>query len=641
MAAAAALFLALCSGGVFACAFFGVRFEKVLPVTVSGSILVLYCFGLFDALPAGFAAVFAVMLLLYAAALFRLIRTRGWRAFVARFFTPAFAAYCILFAAALVSNYAREVSAWDDLTQWADAVKQMCGTGMFGASGAGFALYPNYPPAMALWQYYAQALNRVLTGEAFSEWLLYLSYSSVLYAFLVPFFGRLRYKNWLLNLCLLGAAFLLPAVLYRSQFRLLDVDPLLGVLAGYGLALAALDSPGGGVLGVIDAVLTVCVLTLLKEAGAFFAAAVCAALFVAALVKNKQKNKTEPASARRRRLAAACFGTAAAAFAWLSWRLYLNANGAYAAFSGKVDFSVLWKVVLGAEGGYRQQVWSAFGAKFFSPAFPIGVLEVRVSFALLYLLLLALLVLLILRRRKTEPVSRAVGAAAAGGAAALLFCLGTGVAYLFKFTEEEALALASFARYTGIPLIMLLTLAFHIAADTFGGGVRGKKLFCVVLAALLVFAAPAQEAAAFLLGRNRAYSAGVRAQADADAAEVFALLGDGARKINVVSFENDGLDFLMMRFVLRPNHVAGAWYIKEQTFDPADIWYTPPATAEEWREKLLADGYEYVLLYGADDAFIQTFSAAFTDESSIRNHTLYAVDPVTGMLGEAAALSVP
>lgn len=631
MIAAAALFLALCSGSLFACAFFKSRFEQALTVTVLGSILILYCFGLFDALSAGFAALTSLMLLLCLAALLQLIRTRGWAAFSKRFFTPAFTAYCLLFAAALIGNYARKVSAWDDLTQWADAVKQMCEINKFGASREGFLLYPNYPPAMALWQYFGQSLSRVLTGETFSEWLLYLSYSSALYAFVVPFFGKLEHKNWFLNLCLLGAAFLLPAALYRGQFRLLDVDPMLGVLAGFGLALAALDSQDG-VLGMMNAALTVFTLTLLKESGAFFAAVVCAALFVSAAVKGR----ADSGFSRSRRLIAACAGIALAAFAWVGWRLYLAANGAYIAFSGKVDLAALWRVVLGSEGGYRQQVWAAFGARLFSGDFPIGVLEIPISFALLYTALLALLVLLILRRRKTAPANRLIGAAAVGAAAAPLFCLGIEVAYLFKFTQEEALALSSFARYASVPLIMLLALAFHIAADS-AVTCRSKRLFCAVLAALLLFAAPAQEAAAFLLGRNRAYAREVRAQADADAVNVFALIGEDAHKINVVSLENDGLDFLLMRFVLRPNRAAGAWYIKEQTFDPADIWYDPPATAEEWRERLLADGYEYVLLYDVDDAFINTFSPAFTDGTAVQNHTLYAVDPSTGMLSPAGS----
>lgn len=632
---AAALFLALCSGSLFACALFRSRFEQALTVTVLGSNLILYCFGLFDALSAGFAVLLALMLLLCVAALIQLIRTRGWVAFAKRFFTPAFTAYCLLFAAALIGNYARKVSAWDDLTQWADTVKQMCEINKFGASREGFLLYPNYPPAMALWQYFGQSLNRVLTNNTFSEWLLYLSYSSALYVFLVPFFDKLKYKNWFLNLCLLGAAFVLPAALYRSQFRLLDVDPMLGVLAGFGLALAALDSQDG-VWRTVNATLTVFTLALIKESGAFFAVVVCAALFVSTAVKNK----AETGFSRSRRLIATCAGAVLAAFAWVGWRLYLNANGTYIAFSGKVDLSALWRVVLGSEGGYRQQVWAAFAVKLFSGIFPIGVLKVRISFALLYLALLTLLVLLILRRRKSVPVNRLVGVSAVGAAAVPLFCLGVGVAYLFKFTQEEALALASFARYASVPLITLLTFAFHITVDSVEM-CRSKKLFCAVLAALLLFAAPAQETAAFLLGKNRAYAQAVRVQADADAADVFALIGEDAHKINVVSLENDGLDFLLMRFVLRPNNAAGTWYIKEQTFDPATIWYTPPATADEWRERLLADGYEYVLLYDVDDAFVDTFSPAFTDGTAVLNHTLYAVDPATGMLSEVIASSVP
>ncbi len=627
MMAAFALFFVLCSGSALACAF-RYRFERILPLTVLASILVLYCAGLFDALRAGAVAVSVGAAFCWAVTFIRLVRLRAWHAFMRRFFTPAFGIYAALFIVSLIGNYGREVSAWDDLTHWADTVKQMCHLHAFGASEGGFALYPNYPPAMALMQYYAQMLNCLFTGTDFCEWLLFLAYSAALYAFLVPFMERLGCRNWFTNLCLLAAVFLLPGMLHRSQFRLLDIDPFLGVLAGYGLSLAALGRQDDGA-DIAAGALGAFVLTLAKESGLYFAAVICAAQLLSALIKEGAPGY------RSRRFLAPGLGALLAAFGYLSWQGYLDANGAYRAFSEPARFDVLWRVLRGTEGGYRQRVLAALGPRLFAPGYPIGVAEVGVSAAALFVLLIALFLLFALLRRRKNPVRRLVCVAALGGAAALLFVPGIGIMYLFKFTEAEALALASFERYMGVPLMMLMTLLFHAGVDAMADGGPEKRRVIAVLAALLICFAPAQEAASFLLGRNRAYAANVRAQADEDAAGVFALLVGQTRKINVVSLENDGLDFLMMRFALRPNRVAGAWYIKEQRFNPEDIWENPPQSAYEWSQRLLAEGYDYVLLYQFDDAFCETFAAAFADGAAMREHTLYAVDPATGLLKEA------
>lgn len=620
-------FFLICSGSAFACAYFTYKFEQVLPITVLSSVFLLYFFGLFDKLLSGVSFVFAVMITLWIIAIIQYFNTPKKKDIIKRFFTPSFMIYLILFLIAVVSNYLRKVSAWDDLTQWADVVKQMCLIDKFGASREGFLLYPNYPPAMALWQYFAQMLNHYITGTVFSEWLLFLAYSSMLYALLIPFTRGLAYRNILLIAIILGTVFVLPAMFHRSQYRLLDVDPILGVLTGVGLYHAAHQTQRD-VPAMVTSILLIFTLVLTKEAGIIFAIMLCAAFVIGA----SQKATAEKQLRKPSRYFIPTVGAVLIVYAWLSWRLYLHVNDAYFTFSNKIQLPVLWHVIQGTRGGYQQQVWQAFIAKPFSPVFPIGIAEIKVSFAGIFIFLMALFVPVLILHRNNENGKYFLRVSVVGFFSTFLFLAGMGVMYMFKFTEEEAVVLASFGRYIGIPLLMLSVFLFGIITDILVIGQRWKKVILIGLVVLLTVTAPVQEAGAFVLGLNREYSNNVRAQVDQDATSIFESLGENEYKINVVSFENDGLDFLMMRFVLRPNHVAGAWYIKKQLFDPADIWLDPPENPQEWVDRLIESDFDYVFIYQVDTEFVENFSNAFGENSSPQEHKLYYVDSIRRLL---------
>jgi hypothetical protein len=319
-------------------------------------------------------------------------------------------------------------------------------------------------------------------------------------------------------------------------------------------------------------------------------------------------------------------------FAWSSWRIYLIENDAYISFSNKIQLSSLWQIILGTNSDYQQQVWQAFLHKPFSPILPIGITETEFSFGALFLALLVLYFFVFWIYRKRENGKQFTRTAIVGFVATLLYLVGMGAMYLFKFTKEEALVLASYGRYIGIPLLMLFVYLLGITGELLCLESRWKKRVLIVFVLLLVMIAPAQESAAFLLGRNREYSNNVRAQVDRDAAYVFKLLDEKPYKINVVSFENYGLDFLMMRFVMRPNHVAGAWHIKYQLFNPDDMWYDPPKDAQQWCSRLVEEGFDYVYLYQTDPGFSETYASSFMGGSTPQDHMLYSVDPTTGLL---------
>ena len=632
MTAAFVLFIVLCSASAFGGAFSARRFEQVLPLSVFSIIAILYCFGLFDALLPGVVVVSTVALVLWTMALIRIIRTYAWRSFAQAFFTPAFCFYLAVFVLALVCNYGRKVSSWDDLTQWADVVRQMAGIHKFGASAEAFTFFPNYPPAMALLQYYVQVLNSLFTGADFCEWLLFLAYSSALYALFVPFMGKLQYKNWLTNLCIVGTAFLLPGILHRGLFRLLEIDPFLSVLAGYGLAAVWLKRKDA--ITAASCVLCAFVLTLSKTVGLYFSVTLCIALLVTTFI-NKPNTMNTPRRAQR--ILTPCLAGATTAFAYLSWEWYMRKNATFRAFSGRVRLDVLWRLLLGRENGYYQQAWILFWKHLFVPEYHIGVLNFRFSFLLLFLIILTLVGVFLIIRRRSQNFAALKSVFFMGIVSAAVFVPGMCLTYLFKFSEYEALHFACFDRYMGIPLLMLMVLLFLcFTVSSEYNTTRRQRVIIVVLLSILLIAAPAQQVVAFVLGFNRSYSAGIRKPVDQIIEHILPKLEDGTYKINVVSLgDGNGLNFLMFRYALRPHHVAGAWNEVPNVYSDTDIWDPAPQNAAEWRARLLNEHYDYVLLYQINDDFRSIFSDLFEGgATSIHTGVLYAVDPNNPFLTE-------
>lgn len=614
MLTALCLFVILCSGSALVSAFTERRFERTLPLTVFSLILLMYVFGLFDALRCGAICVTALALLCWIAALARLVGTRGFSAFARRFFTPAFCIYAGLFILACVGNLSRKVSAWDDLAHWADVVKQMCAIQKFGANAEAVLFFPDYPPAMSLLQYYVQMLARFLGSTDFSEWLLFLAYAAALYAPFLPFLDKLRYRRWFTNLCVFAAIFLLPAALLRSQFRMLQIDAFLGVVAGCGLASAALldrdDAPDMALC-----VLYAFVLTLSKSVGLFFAVVLAAALLMGALCKGRGA----PARGLRiKRLWPPCAAAIAIAVSRLTWQGYMAANHTVRTPSDPLDPGLIWRLLGGQGDGWRQEAWDAFWRELFAPVFPVGILEVFISFAAVLGILIAAAVLLYMLRRDA-PGRRLLRVFLLGLAATALYAFGLCAAYQFGFSKGQALILTSFSRYMAVPLIMLMALLFCGGVYRMEEGRPRHRAVAALTILALLAAAPAQEAGSFLLGRNRAYSDGVRAPVDDCVAAVAPLIGEDARRIYFVSAGDDGSLYLMFRFQLRPHLLGGSWY-------------EPLLDAEGWRARLVGEDFDYVLLHDVDEAFRAEYAALFTDAAGPEADCLYAVDPLTGQL---------
>lgn len=212
-----ALFFIISSGSVYASAVSGKRFEEVLPLTVFSLILVHFLSGVTGFLRQGTYIAISVSILLYLVALITCVQKRTFRFFLKSFLTPGFAVFSVIFVIITVYNYGRLAYIWDEFSHWADVVKSMYTINDLSTNPSANAAFASYPPAMSLFQYFFQNLNRIVSGNrVFEEWRLYSAYQLAAYSLLLPFLRNTRWGAHGAIFLKGSVVFVLPAVFLAS-----------------------------------------------------------------------------------------------------------------------------------------------------------------------------------------------------------------------------------------------------------------------------------------------------------------------------------------------------------------------------------------------------------------------------------------
>lgn len=617
------VFLAISSGG-FLCYVTGKgKYETMLPVTCMGMILLLFLFGIMGALKAGFILVCAVCLCIYILFFVCMgirIRKNGIRAFQKDFLstvgTPAAAAFLVLFCALVILNRGRLCATCDEFSHWGLIVKQMAYTDALGTDpGAVSIHFKSYPPAMALFQYFFEKMNGFCTGVWFSEWHLYLAYQVLSYALLLPFLSGLDPKKPGFYAALL-LMFFSPVFIFRNAFSEIYIDAFIGLAAGAGLACVFIRERDG--LQSLTVLLTSAVLVLSKEIGILFASAVSACYVLSVFLDDGSGRKWG------QRIAAVGHGLSAVLIPRLLWETHLTANAVQKNFSGRIDFGSLLRVILGKEVSYRTEAIRNFGKALVKTPYPLP--------ELLLLFSGILLLILLLKKEKKKEIQRYRMTAVVCAVLAVCYIVGTCVAYMYKFSEYEALRLASFDRYLRVILntvwyllVLPLMQCLHLL----------KKNRIPLVAAFLAVAGICGirfgRVKGLLTGETVRESVLEREKDEEliDRVQVYATEED---RIFVVAQETMGDEYQKCGFTFFPALLqqSGIGSIGEPFYE-GDIW-TELMDMDTFRSRLEKDGFDFVALYKLNAYFSEHFSGLFKNPEDIREKTLFWFDREAGYL---------
>ena len=597
-------------------------FGLVLPSTIFAIAIALYAFSLANALLAGFVAVLAIVAGLVVAAVVHHGPRGILRAAPAQF-SPALVLFLVFALGTFILSRGLHLGSWDEFTQWGASVKAVVLRDAIGPYNPIDLAFRSYPPAMTMFEYFALKL-----GGGWSESNLFWSYQLMFGSLFLPFIGTAPWTAWRRIIVIVPLMVFTPIIINNS-FQVVLVDPYLGLLFGYTLALVFTGDTRSRWLW-IQVSLALAMLVLTKDSGLFLA------IFAAVLFGVKVIRQRLPLTSRAAVLAtlAALAGPVLAmVVAYFSWKTLLSVLHVHVIFSEPIDLSTLSGLANGTGRPYWHDVLTNFSSAL--TAVPIATAHgIPISHLAWFLLAGIALVLLEFARGTRWGTRRDFSAVIVVLVGAVLYTAGLLVLYLYRFVDYEAVRLASFDRYLGtywLGVTMFITLVCIrlVIEDGWtrtGSAQPGGRLLLPVgtvftlgwLVAVLLLA-PLPSFAAFVW--SSLHPTGPRApELMAESARQDGV-GDEDR-VWVISEYTEGYEYWEMRYELMPSAVNDAYWSLGTPEDADDVW-TADLSVQQWSDML--DGFDYVLVENTSDTFVDTYGEMFDDPGEVVNGALFAV----------------
>lgn len=623
------LFGVLVSGSVLGSSVLKKRFEDILPITCAFIVLLLFLCGTMGAMKQGVYFVLAISCFLWIYSVYYVWKQKTIIQFIRFFVTPAFAIFSLAYIVLIYTNYGRLAMVWDEFSHWADIVKAMVSIDDFGTNPAAHSMFQSYPPGMSLFQYFFQKVYLLLNkGELFSEWRLYYAYQIFFLSFLMPFLRELSFENISIKkifdifvsavLCCLG-----PMLVFDDIYMIVLIDAVLGLLAGTGAAMIFVRRRKDWCYDLYI-MMNIAMLVLAKDAGMLFAIFLLLMYMIDTIFYRDISGK--------QRVINCIFAALATILPKLLWSYNIKSDNAYVSFSNSIELKELFKVILGLDRtSYRAEVVSNFFTALISARFEVSVFKIGIPYILLCCGVMFFVYVLYKKykdNKKTSSIQKTILILFVSEI--VIYILGLLVTYMFKFSEYEAVGLASFDRYMSIifecMIIFLLMLTiYYISAN-------GKKYGLVITSLILVLAL-VPWGMVKTIGMRHGVLASVNTRARyipiVEQIEEIAKDSEESLKITVISQESAGYDLLILRYSLRPHLIVGAESIGKSFYE-GDI-YTVEVSAEEWKQEL-KENVDYVALYHLNDYFMEEYSCVFENPEDIREDGVYRVNKENGLL---------
>ena len=455
-----AFFFILSAGSVVCAAFYGKKYEEVLPVSSSVIVLILFVCGICGALSRGVMIVCAAAVLCYLLAAVKILRENYFYEALKNIVTPAFFLFAGVFVLLAYLNAGKMADGWDEFSHWANIVKTMVMIDDFGTNPQAQTAFASYPPGMSLMQYFVQKLYVMCQSGSYSEWRLYFTYQIFLWTYFLPFLNCKSKNKFSVGIVFAVAFFLCPLLFYQELYTKIYIDPFLGILSGTGLASVFLQDKKE-VFYSARVLLSCSMLVLVKDVGMFFAVFLGIVYIVKYLLMHRDHSyQTGSVYRKSARLLCIPFVMAAVMVPKALWSYNIRVNHATVIFDGAVDLKILWKVLTGCDETYRRTVYLNFCNAVITRTVTIGNTSLSVSYLVMLLLLFMMLLFLCryLGSRQPFPAGGTQAFLCILAVQALVYIPGLCVTYMFKFSGYEAVNLASFERYMNIFQTALLVL---------------------------------------------------------------------------------------------------------------------------------------------------------------------------------------
>lgn len=613
MVSAFIIFILLLSVGLLASFLFGRTFETALPMSIFVIIAVLYVFGIFGILEAG---VYLIAALGTAAFIFDCIYIIRKKIKILSILTPGLVIFTFLILFSWWAQRGRLFSQWDEFSNWGLVVKNMFALNALPNSPGATTFFTGYPPGSALFEYLGVRLPGV-----YSESSIYRAMNIFYFSLTIPLFTDLKWKNIIRIILRIAFIIVLPLVFYDDFYTTVYVDGILGILFAY--ALISYFTSDIGKFTFLNTGLSLFVLTLIKDSG-FGLSLIALIIVILDLLLFRRKELITYVSRKTRGSLNRIFTVSCPLIliftAKYSWVIYLNATGTPA--SAGMLFG-------GSYPEYGLKVVNSFIYALANNPLTGGTLKVSfVQWIAVFILAGAVFIALFCRKgEKGRYVFYLSGV--------LLFLLVYAgillLAYLYNFSEYEALNLASFNRYVSTYVLGALAI-FSALILIKEKDVRYKWKKCIsgLMILLILYTANLTSVDKVTdLEYESAKNTQITRSLYSDEQVIENFLDPEQDKLYFISAGDKGFDYWVTRYTFTPVKINDnfSWSLGKPYFD-GDIW-TKDESPEDW-SKVLEDGYTYVYIFKTNAAFSAEYGILFEGgTNSVTNDTLYSVEKGT------------
>lgn len=615
-------FMVISSFAVFSVFKFNKSFEETVTIGCTGTVLILFLFGLAGYLSTGITVILLISAFFYILICKEIIdNRRNLKNYLSdkatRMLTPGTVIFSLLY---IIFNYiyiGQYAWIWDEFSHWAYTVKTMTILNDFDTNPLAYSWFPNYPPAMALFQYLLQKINLLFNGkEFFSEWRLYLAHHIFFASLFMPHFKGIRWKDTMSILSLTALVILLPVTFFNILYYTVYIDGFLAAAAGAGFVMILCTTNKDWTYHLyMWFIMSTLVLT--KEAGLALAAFILI-LYLVDIVWNTYNNKEltliKSAKSNRWNIFAAVLSVVMPKFLW---SCYIGKSDKTA----HIELNVIADIFSGTDTSYRSEVFKLFKQRLFEKAIHINFIDIKISYfaeIVLAIILISVTIFLLTEKHKKNICAKLIYSAIF-----IIFLLsyifGMLAMYMFTFSEYEALQLAEFDRYINIafyPVFISALMLVWKKSQFYKPSI--KNITSAVLCGLVISVLPLcyikDTVNREYVDRSVFHRSPYFEISEKIMSEFY--LENKPKKVCLVCGDLSGYEYMAMRFSIYPNIIIG------------DI-----SELQNFAEhKEIPDNFDYVAIHTINDDFADSYSSVFENPADIAENRLYKVNKETGKL---------
>ena len=515
------------------------------------------------------------------------------------------------------------LSQWDEFSHWGTTVKAMHQFAELGPASPAELWAAEYPPGLALFQYFVIDFN-----PDWSEGLLFWSLHLLVISMIIAALAECTLKSPVTLIFKVFCA-LIATIAIFDPFSSIYADPILALTFGFSIFLAVKIFILGNRSTVLF-VMSVGFLSLIKETGIYFALVAILINIMATGITWRKKQRIKVSH-----YIPAIAATITTFTIALTWRTFIH-------ITDKVNQDFTLSSVASQFSNPDNRDFNAEITKGFFKAFldqnlsPLNYnLLDMTGFRWTIACMLFFLFWIVLNGQTNYRKNLHVGLTLFFTTGIYLILLI--VLYLTWFSENEARSLASFTRYVGawyqglffgFVLLILSELKFNLGELTNARKaeipLRNQKLQMGGFLAFIVMITSLTSIYSYMemIKSNQFRGKEARVIYDPIRAKIKAAKIPDQSKVWIISQYSSGFDYYVLRYEMINLKFGNAAWSIGKPYDDSDIWTDSTITASRWVNEL--QQYDYVILYATSESLNEEFSSVF-NSGIIEPNSVYKV----------------